>query len=153
MWRYTFIRDINVLERIFLTTWPIINSSISSLIIIDKREIRSLFSFVYNIDSSFRNENKTISDRVFWLEKASFIIIFFFFFKERINGNRRESIVGRGVADAFTCDCWQNHFDGNTCAWHMLYPFFTSFFFFFLFVSSQLQLKFFFGAQRTGSQQ
>lgn len=80
MWRYTFIRDINVLERIFLTTWPIINSSISSLIIIDKREIRSLFSFVYNIDSSFRNENKTISDRVFWLEKASFIIIFFFFF-------------------------------------------------------------------------
>lgn len=32
-------------------------------------------------------------------------------------------------------------------------PFLRHFFFFFLFVSSQLQLKFFFGAQRTGSQQ
>lgn len=80
----------------------------------------------------------------FGWKKLVLLLFFFFFFKERINGNRRESIVGRGVADAFTCDCWQNHFDGNTCAWHMLYPFFTSFFFFFPFCFVAIAIEIFF---------
>lgn len=79
----------------------------------------------------------------FGWKKLVLLLFFSFFFKERINGNRRESIVGRGLqmhlrAIVGKTISMETRVRDTCCT-----PFLRHFFFIFLFVSSQLQLKFF----------
>lgn len=87
----------------------------------------------------------------FGWKKLVLLLFFPFFFKERINGNRRESIVGRGLqmhlrAIVGKTISMETRVRDTCCT-----PFLRHFFFYFPFCFVAIAIEIFFGVHCTGS--